>query len=196
MTFTALVHGEQLDRDVPLIVIHRHDRVELRRRLRARLIVSAGSGPVRSSPSARPLSTAGRMIVDSSSPKRPSSPACGLSAQMHRRAAAIPSALASRATRAATCAARRRSKRGQRLRDGHVQSDVHDCESASPRHTPRAQVEHHREVIHAAQLGQQFGVAGIVMARFPERAFVQQAACRSHRSRRPAPSARAATSAS
>ena len=37
----------------------------------------------------------------------------------------------------------------------------------------RGKVEHHREIADAAEFGQQFSVAGIVMTGLPERGFVQ-----------------------
>ena len=74
------VHPQQLQRDVALVVIHGHHGVELsvagpnhQRVGRQR--------PFSRRPSARPRSTAGRMIVRSSSPNSPPSPPCGFNEQ-------------------------------------------------------------------------------------------------------------------
>ena len=119
------------------------------------------------------------MIRLSSSPKRPSSPACGLSdgdgdprAGGRRSGAASPgrpggswprrppSVSRSKTRRSATCSVTWTTPRPERL--------------AGAARSAGAEVEHHRVVGHAAALGEDLGVAGVRDAAGAERLLVQR----------------------
>ena len=74
----GVVEGQRLDRDQRLVVIHAQRGVVGLARAASWNIVSAGSGPRASMPSAMSRSIAGATIALSSLPSVPSSPACGL----------------------------------------------------------------------------------------------------------------------
>ncbi len=46
----------------------------------------------------------------------------------------------------------------------HVERDVYDTQTVRRRH---GEIKHHGEILHAAELGEQFGMAGIMMAGAP-----------------------------
>ena len=139
--------------------------------------MSVGSGPSSRSPSASPRSTAGRMIRCSSSPNRPPSPPCGFSAQTPIRGARDLSAGAMKrsASRALASDRRPRSSASKTLRSAVCSVTWTTARPAGDRIcVVGPQVEHHREVVDAAQLGQQLGVAGIVVPGPVQRLLVQR----------------------
>ena len=67
------------------------------------------------------------------------------------------------------------AQRSEHVAQRHVQRDMHDAQSGRPMHYfAGAEIEHHREIAHAAQLRKQFGVARIMMPGLPQSRLVQR----------------------
>ena len=168
------VHGQELDRDVPLIVVHGHHGVELAVAGTDQSACRPAGGPRRRCPRGGPARRPARSMICSSSPNRPSSPACGLSAQtpICRRRAFELAHDAGHEPRLADDGLL--VDRGENLGQGHVQRDVHHGQARRAAHDAAGtEIEHHGKVVDAAQLGQQLGMARIVMAGLPQRGLVQ-----------------------
>ena len=88
----AAVEAHELHRDLALVVVHRHHRIEIAA-ARGEEHRVGRQRPRASMPSRRERSTAGAMMSISSRPIEPPSPACGLSPATAMRGAAMPAAL-------------------------------------------------------------------------------------------------------
>ena len=122
-------------------------------------MVSAGSGPRASMPSARNCSTAGATTARSSSPSVPSSPACGFSPASARRGRAMPKrSRRSRATIRPVSTIRSVVSRARHVAHRQVNGHRHDGKLGRPQH-------HHRmrraSGVLLRELGEKFGVAGL-----------------------------------